>query len=83
MPILFFIGRFHFDLLYKWHVTIDVALVDVALCMITKFMNKWLFTFCKYNYFLFHCVNLMRGFHHILLDMQISNDAKLNGRWCV
>jgi hypothetical protein len=44
VPILFLIGGFHLDHLYKWHVTIDVTL-----CMITPFMNKWMFTFCKYN----------------------------------
>jgi hypothetical protein len=35
VPILFLIGGFYFDHLYKWHVT-----PDVTLCMITKFMNK-------------------------------------------
>ncbi len=35
MPILFLIGEFHFDHLYKGHVTLDVTLY-----MITKFMNK-------------------------------------------
>jgi hypothetical protein len=64
VPILFFIGGFHFDHLYKWHVT-----VDVTLCMITKFMNKWMFTFCKYRCFPFHYVYLMQGVHHILLDI--------------
>jgi hypothetical protein len=64
VPILFLIGEFHFDHLYKGHVT-----PDVTLCMITKFMNKCMFTFCKYNYFPFHCVYLMKGFHHILLDI--------------
>jgi hypothetical protein len=44
VPILFLIGGFHLDHLYKWHATLDVAL-----CMITPFMNKWMFTFCKYN----------------------------------
>jgi hypothetical protein len=37
--------------------------------MITKFMNKWMFTFCKYICLLFHYVYLMQGFHHILLDV--------------
>jgi hypothetical protein len=37
--------------------------------MITKLMNKWMFTFCKYNCSPFHCVYLMQGFHHILLDI--------------
>jgi hypothetical protein len=63
MP-LFFIGGFHLDHLYKGHVT-----PDVTLCMVTKFKNKWMFTFCKYNCFPFHCVYLMQGFHHILLDI--------------
>jgi hypothetical protein len=44
VPILFLIGGFHLDHLYKWHVT-----PDVTLCMVTPFMNKWMFTFCKYN----------------------------------
>jgi hypothetical protein len=46
--------------------------------MVTKLMNKWMFTYCKYKCFPFHYVYLMQGFHHILLDMNISNDAKLN-----
>jgi hypothetical protein len=44
VPILFLIGGVHLDHLYKRHVT-----PDVTLCMITPFMNKWMFTFCKYN----------------------------------
>jgi hypothetical protein len=44
VQILFLIGGFHLDHLYKWHVT-----PDVTLCMITPFMNKWMFTFYKYN----------------------------------
>jgi hypothetical protein len=28
-----------------------------------------MFTFCEYNCFPFHCVYLMQGFHHILLDI--------------
>jgi hypothetical protein len=63
-PILLLIGGFHFDHLYKGHITLDVTL-----CMITEFMNKWMFTFCKYNCFPFHCVYLMQSFHHILLDI--------------
>jgi hypothetical protein len=43
VPILFLIGGFHLDHLYKWHV-----ILEVTLCMITPFMNKWTFTFCKY-----------------------------------
>jgi hypothetical protein len=64
MPIFFLIDGFHFDHLYKGHVTLDVTL-----CMITKLMNKWMFTFCKYNCFPFYCVYLMEGFHHIQLDI--------------
>jgi hypothetical protein len=37
--------------------------------MITKFMKKWMFTFCKYSCLPFHYVYLMQGFHHILLDV--------------
>jgi hypothetical protein len=32
-------------------------------------MNKWMYTFCKYNYPPFHCVYLMQSFHHILRDI--------------
>jgi hypothetical protein len=32
-------------------------------------MNKWIFTFCKYNCLPFHYIYLMQGFHHILLDV--------------
>jgi hypothetical protein len=32
-------------------------------------MNKWMFTFCKYNCLYLHCVYLIQGFHHILLDI--------------
>jgi hypothetical protein len=39
------------------------------LCMITKFMNKWTFTFYKYSCLPLHYVYLMQGFHHILLDI--------------
>jgi hypothetical protein len=45
VPILFLIGEFHLVHLYKWLVTLDVTL-----CMITPFINKWMFTFCKYNF---------------------------------
>jgi hypothetical protein len=72
-PILFLVGGFHFDHLYKGHVT-----PNVTPFMITKFVHKWMFTFCEYKCFPFHCVYLMQGFHHILLDMQISNDVNLN-----
>jgi hypothetical protein len=64
MSILFLIDRFHLDYLYKWRVK-----HNITLCMITKFMNKWMFTFCKYNCLSFHYVYLMQGFHHILLDV--------------
>jgi hypothetical protein len=64
MPILFLIGMFHLDHLYKRHITLDVAL-----CMITSFMNKWMFTVCKYNFTLTHCVYLMQSLHHNLLDV--------------
>jgi hypothetical protein len=64
VPILFLIGGFHFNHLYNGYVT-----PDVTLCLITKFMNKWMFTFCKCNCFPFQCVYLMQGFHHILLDI--------------
>jgi hypothetical protein len=40
MPILYLIGKFHLDHLYKLHVT-----HNVNLCMTTKLMNKWKFTF--------------------------------------
>jgi hypothetical protein len=64
VPFLFLVGGFHFNHLYKGHVT-----PDVTLSMTTKFMNKWMFTFCKYKCFSFHYVYLMQGFHHILLDI--------------
>jgi hypothetical protein len=32
-------------------------------------MNKWMFTFYKYSCIPFHYVDLMQGFHHILLDV--------------
>jgi hypothetical protein len=50
VPILFLIGGSHLDHLYKCHVNLDVTL-----CMITPFMSKWMFTFCKYNC---HCFAL-------------------------
>jgi hypothetical protein len=64
LPILFLISGFHFDHLCKWLVTIDVTL-----CMVTMFMNKWMFTFYKYKCFPFYFVYLMQGFQHILLDI--------------
>jgi hypothetical protein len=72
MPILFLIGEFHLDHLYKCHVT-----HDVTLCMITKLTNKWMFTFCKYNCLPFHCAYLMLLSSYSTGHMQISNDAKL------
>jgi hypothetical protein len=74
VPILFLIGGIHFDHLYKWHITIDLTL-----CMITKSMNKWMFTFCKYNCFPFSlCVPCPRLSTYSTGHMQICNDAKLN-----
>jgi hypothetical protein len=72
VPILFLIGGFHFDHLNKWHV-----ILDVTFCMITKLMNKWLFTFCKYN-----CHSFALSLPYAKLSsypighVQISNDAK-------
>jgi hypothetical protein len=57
--ILILIGRFHLDHLYKWHVT---------LCMITPFLNKWMFTFVNRIVTLSHCVYLTQSLHHNLLD---------------
>jgi hypothetical protein len=64
VPILVLIGGFHFDHLYKGHLT-----TDVTLCMLIKFMNKLMFSFYKYKCFHFHCVYLMQGFHLILMDI--------------
>jgi hypothetical protein len=64
VPILFLIGRFHLDHLYKWHVT-----PDVILCMIPSFMNKWMFTFCKYNCHTFALCLPYASLHHNLLDV--------------
>jgi hypothetical protein len=51
VPILFFYRRVPFRPLVQ-----RTCNPDVTLCMVTKFMNKWMFTSCKYNYFPFHCV---------------------------
>jgi hypothetical protein len=64
LPILFLIGGFHLDHLYKWHVT-----PDVTLCMITLFLNKWIFTLVNTIITLSHCVYLMQSLHHNLLDI--------------
>jgi hypothetical protein len=64
VPILFLIGRFHLDHLYKWHVT-----PDATLCMITPFLNKWMFTIVNMIVTLSHCVYLMQSLHHNLLDV--------------
>jgi hypothetical protein len=48
VPILFLKGGFHFNHLYKCHVTLDVTF-----CIITKLMNKWMFIFCKKQLSLF------------------------------
>jgi hypothetical protein len=74
VPILFFIGGFHFDHLYKWHVTLIVIY-----CMITKLINKWMFTFCKYNcYSLTLCLPYAKLTSYSTGYVQISNDTKLN-----
>jgi hypothetical protein len=74
VPILFLIVGFHLDHLYKWHVTLDVTFY-----MITKLMNKWMFTFCKYNC---HSFTLLLPYAKLSSyptgHVQISNDAKLN-----
>jgi hypothetical protein len=64
VPILFLIGGFHLDHLYKWHVT-----PDVTLRMITPFSNKWMFTFVNTIVTLSHCVYLIQSLHHNLLDV--------------
>jgi hypothetical protein len=64
------IGGFYFDHSYKWHVT---------LCMIIMLMNKWMFTFCKYNCHSFVlCLPYVELSSYSTGHMQISNDAKLN-----
>jgi hypothetical protein len=57
MPILFLIGGFHLDHLYKWCVT-----HNVTLCMITKFMNKWMFIFVNIVVSLFIMFTLCKAF---------------------
>jgi hypothetical protein len=64
VPILFLIGGFHLDHLYKCHVNLDVTL-----CMITPSMNKCMFTFVNTIVTLLHCVYLMQSLHHNLLDV--------------
>jgi hypothetical protein len=64
VPILFLIGGFHLDHLYKWHVTLVITL-----CMITPFLNKWMFTFVNTIVTLSHCVYLTQSLHHNLLDV--------------
>jgi hypothetical protein len=64
VPILFLIGGFHLDHLYKCHVT-----PDVTLFMITPFLNKWMFTFVNMIVTLSHYVYLMQSLHHNLLDV--------------
>jgi hypothetical protein len=74
VPILVLIGRFHFDHLYKWHVTLDVTF-----CMITNLMNKSMFTFCKYNCHSFAlCLPYAKITSYSTGHVQISNDEKLN-----
>jgi hypothetical protein len=65
VPILFLIDGFPLDHLYKCHVYLDVTL-----CMITPFMNKWMFTFVNTIVTLSHCVYLMQRLHHNLLDVR-------------
>jgi hypothetical protein len=64
VPILFLIGRFHQDHLYKWHVT-----PGVTLCMITPSLNKWMFTFVNTSVTFSHCIYLTQSLHHNLLDV--------------
>jgi hypothetical protein len=74
VPILFLIGGFHLDHLYKCHVS-----PDVTLCIVTPFMNKWMFTFCKYDCHSFAlCLPYAKLTSESTRRMQISNDAKLN-----
>jgi hypothetical protein len=71
---IFLIGGFHLDHLYKWDVTLDVTF-----CLITKLMNKWMFTFCKYNCHSFAlCSPYTKLSSYSTEHVQISNDAKLN-----
>jgi hypothetical protein len=57
MRILFLIDGFHFNHLYK-----GACNRDVTLCIITKFMNKWMFTFCEYNCSLSTVFTLCKAF---------------------
>jgi hypothetical protein len=48
------------------------------LCMITKLMNKWMFTVCKYNHHSFTlCLPYAMLTSYFMGHMTISNDAKL------
>jgi hypothetical protein len=47
--------------------------------MITKPMNKWMFTLCKYNFHSFAlCVPYAKLSMYSTDHVQITNDAKLN-----
>jgi hypothetical protein len=47
--------------------------------MITKLMNKWMFTFCKYNCHSFIlCLPYAKLTSYSTRHVQISNDTKLN-----
>jgi hypothetical protein len=73
VPILFLLGRFHFDHLYKGHVTL------CDLCMIAKTMNKRMFTICKCNchsFTLYLCYAKLTPYSTGLI--QTSKDAMLN-----
>jgi hypothetical protein len=50
-----------------------------SLCMITKLMNKWMFTFYKCNCHSFAlCIPYAKLSSYSTGHVQISNDAKLN-----
>jgi hypothetical protein len=50
-----------------------------SLCMITKLMNKWMFTICKCNCHSFAlCLPYAKLLSYSTGHVQISNDAKLN-----
>jgi hypothetical protein len=47
--------------------------------MITKLMNKWMFTFCKYNcHFVAFCLPCAKLSSYSAGHVQISNGVKLN-----
>jgi hypothetical protein len=50
---------------------------DVTLCMITKFINKWMFTFVNTIVPFPLCLHYARLSSYSTGCMQISNDAKL------